>query len=126
MFRTLVESDAQRRRRPGGTMLSFVAHYALILAAIQASAEATTVGETRRQEKVVFIAEVEVKKPEPPPPDLVVAPPPPRRDPLMVAPLVIPTVLPEIDLSQRATDPRDFIARGPVRADPSGVPRSTH
>ena len=125
MFRTLVESDGKRRRRPGGTILSLLAHYALILGAIYASAEATTVADSPRMEKVEFIAEVEVKKPEPPPPEIAVAPPPARRTPLMIAPLVIPSVLPDIDLTQRATDPRDFIVTEPGNADTSGVVRST-
>ena len=124
MFRTLVESDGKRRRRPGGTILSFLAHYALILGAIYASAEATTVEDSPRVEKVEFIAEVEVKKPEPPP-EIAVAPPPARRTLLLIAPVVIPSVLPEIDLTQRATDPRDFIVTGPGNADTSSVARST-
>ena len=125
MFSTLVESDARRGRRPGGTILSFIAHYDLILGAIYASAEAKTVVETTRQEKVQFIAEVAVKKTEPPPPELDVAPPPPRRNAVLIAPVVIPTELPEIDLSQRPTDPGEFITKGPSRADSSGVPHST-
>src|SRR5687767_260789 len=125
MFSTLVESDARRGRRPGGTILSFVAHYGLILGAIYASAEARTIVQAPRQEKVQFIAEVAAKKPEPPPPELVVAPPPPRRNAVLVAPVVIPTELPEIDLSQRPTDPGEFIAKGRGRADSSGVPHST-
>lgn len=123
MFSTLVESDAQRGRRPVGTILSFLAHYALILGAIYASAEATTVAEVPRQENVEFIAEVKVKQPEPRPPELDVAPPPPGRTPLLIAPVVIPTMLPEIDLSHRATDPNDFMVRGPGRADSSDSPR---
>ena len=125
MFSTLVESDARRGRRPGGTILSFLAHYALILGAIYASAEAKTLVEAPRPEKVVFVAEVVVKKPDPPPPERDVAPPPPRRNPVLIAPVVIPTQLPEIDLSQRPTDPGEFIANRPSRADSGGVPRST-
>lgn len=125
MFSTLVESDGKRRRRPGGTILSFLAHYALILGAIYASAEATTIADTPRVEKVAFIAEVQEKKPEPPPPEIEVAPPPARRTPLLIASLVIPSVLPEIDLTQRATDPGDFIATRPGKADTSGVARPT-
>jgi protein TonB len=75
--------------------------------------------EKPRQEKIEF---VEMKKeeppppknepPPPPPPDVVAAPPPPKGFQILTAPVEIPDVLPEIDLSKKVTDEADFSGKG--------------
>lgn len=117
MFGNLVESRSKQVRRPGGMILSFASHYGLILAAIFTSAQAATVNEGPRQEKIEFIeqAEPEVK---PAPPELLAAPPAPKSVPLLIAPLEVPSVLPDIDLSVRPTDPNDFVRRGTTPVEP--------
>ena len=115
MFNNLVESKPQKTRRSGGTIFSFVAHYGLILFVIYTSAQAATSDDGPKQEKVDF---VEVKKEEapkpkePPPPELVAAPPPPKGFQVLTAPVEIPNVLPDIDLTRRVTNEADFTGKG--------------
>ena len=65
MFDNLIESQAQRQKRFGGTAFSFVFHTVLIAAAVQGTLKAGNKLEKMKQEKVQF---VQVKKEEPPPP----------------------------------------------------------
>lgn len=115
MFNNLIESKKKRQRSVGGTIFSFVAHYGLILLLIYASAQAAEEAAKPREEKVEF---VEVKKEEapkpkePPPPELKAAPPPPKGFQVLTAPVEIPDVLPEIDLTRRVTDELDFTGKG--------------
>jgi protein TonB len=130
MFSNLVESKPKSLRRRGGTLSSFAAHYGLILFMIYTSAQASTVRDGPRQEKIDFMEPEKptVAKQEPPPPELVRAPLPPRSLPVLTAPLHIPNALPEIDLTKRATNPDDFVRRGPLGSEPAGsdsVPAAT-
>jgi protein TonB len=115
MFNNLVESKKKSTRKMGGTIFSFVAHYGLILFVIYTSAQAATQDDGPKQEKVDF---VEVKKEEapkpkePPPPELVAAPPPPKGFQVLTAPVEIPNVLPDIDLTRRVTNEADFTGKG--------------
>ena len=115
MFNNLVESKPLKTRKSGGTIFSFVAHYGLILFVIYTSAQAATQDDGPKQEKVDF---VEVKKEEapkpkePPPPELVAAPPPPKGFQVLTAPVEIPNVLPDIDLTRRVTNEADFTGKG--------------
>lgn len=124
MFKNLVESKPQKQRRMGGTIFSFVAHYGLVLFMIYASAQAATQKEGPKQEKIDF---VEVKKEEapkpkePPPPELVAAPPPPKGFQVLTAPVEIPDVLPDIDLTRRVTNEADFTGKGAVGGFATGV-----
>lgn len=119
MFNTLVESDAKTLRRTRGTIFSFLAHYGLILAMIYTSAQAESVTDGPKQEKVDFVEPVKdpVQKKAAPPPELIAAPPPLKSVATLVAPIEIPAVLPDIDLSHRQTDPNDFLRRGPSRVN---------
>jgi protein TonB len=124
MFNNLVESKPKKQRRLGGTIFSFVAHYGLVLFMIYASAQAATQKEGPKQEKVEF---VEVKKEEapkpkePPPPELVAAPPPPKGFQTLTAPIDIPDVLPDIDLTRRVTNAEDFTGKGVSGGFATGV-----
>jgi protein TonB len=115
MFNNLVESKKKRQRKLGGTIFSFIAHYGLVLVFLYASAQAAQQDEKPKEEKVDF---VEVKKEEapkpkePPPPELQAAPPPPKGFQVLTAPVEIPDVLPDIDLSRRVTDEADFTGKG--------------
>ena len=127
MFSNLVESKRKGVRRRGGMVMSFIAHYGLILGAIYTSARAETVGEGPRQQKVTFIPQPEPVRKEPTPqaPELTVAPQAPKSSPVIVAPVDIPTSLPEIDLTQRVTDPNDFVLRGTTKAGPATATAAT-
>jgi len=124
MFNNLVESKPKKSRRTGGTIFSFIAHYGLILFVIYTSAQAATQDDGPKQEKVAF---VEVKKEEapkpkePPPPELVAAPPPPKGFQVLTAPVEIPNVLPDIDLTRRVTNEADFTGKGAVGGFATGA-----
>jgi protein TonB len=127
MFSNLVESKKKRQRSLGGTVTSAVLHVALIAGAVYATAHAAVEFEKPRQEKVDF---VEVKKDEPPPPkeeapppppDVVAAPPPPKGFQILTAPVEIPDVLPDIDLSKKMTDEADFSGKGVAGGTSKGV-----
>jgi protein TonB len=127
MFSNLVESKRKRQRSVGGTVASFALHAVLIAGAIYATQQAAVAFEKPKQEKVDF---VEVKKdeppppkdePPPPPPDVVAAPPPPKGFQVLTAPVEIPDVLPDIDLSKKMTDEADFSGKGVAGGRATGV-----
>jgi protein TonB len=128
MFDNLIESKAKRQRRFGGTAFSFVFHAVLIAAAVQGTLKAGNKLEKLKQEKVEF---VQVKKEEPPPPkeqpkvevppDVVASPQPPKGFQILSAPIKIPDVIPDIDLSKAATKEEDFTGKGAVGGRASGV-----
>lgn len=122
MFSNLVESKPKSIRRTGGTVFSFVAHYGLVLVMIYTSAEAANASNRPREEKVAFVEPpAPVVKKEPLPPELLAAPLPPKSIPVLVALLDIPNTIPDVDLSVRPTDPRDFERRGLERSEPIGT-----
>ena len=132
MLTQLVESKPVSRRSPGGTAIAFVVHYGLILLAIYTSAGTARAASSPRAEKVRFVEPPRAKEPEPKPPapDLLAAPLPARLAPSLIAPLDIPSVIPDIDLSRAPTDPGVF-AGGRGRSGPptpdtvvAGPPRS--
>jgi protein TonB len=69
------------------------------------------------------------KKEEPPPPkevppppkDVVMAPPPPKGFQVLAAPVKVPDVLPDIDLSKKVTDEADFSGKGVAGGVAKGV-----
>ncbi|MCC6317683.1 MAG: TonB family protein [Gemmatimonadaceae bacterium] len=127
MFSNLVESKRKKQRSVGGTLASFVLHAVMISGAVWATQRAAVAFEKPKQEKVDF---VEVKKdeppppkdePPPPPPDVVAAPPPPKGFQVLTAPVEIPDVLPDIDLSKKMTDEADFSGKGVAGGRATGV-----
>ena len=118
MFDQLLESKAEKQKRFGGGLVSVVVHVALIALAVVATGTASVVLEKPKAEEVEF---VEVKQdeppppepePAPPPPDVVAAPPPPKGFQTIVAPVEIPDVIPDIDLTKAVTNEDDFSGRG--------------
>ena len=122
MFTQLVESKPASRKGKGSAVLSFVAHYGLVLFVLYTSAEARIVNEGPKPEKVVFTEpKVQEQPKQEPPPEIVVAPRPVKTAPIITAPIEIPNALPEIDLTHPPTDPSQFtgVKRGPaVEAGP--------
>ena len=127
MFNNLLESKAKRQKRIGGSLFSIIMHAAIVVALVVVTANAGIKEEEKREEKVDF---VEVKKDEPkpvepekppPPPDAVVAPPPPKGFQVLSAPIEIPNVIPDIDLSKKVTDEADFSGKGVVGGVAKGV-----
>jgi periplasmic protein TonB len=122
MFTTFVESTAARDKRGGGTVVSFILHVVLILAAVKGTLSAKSRIDKYKEQKVEF---VQVKKEEPPkevvkPPELI-APPPPKGFQILTAPIKIPDLIPEIDLSKSMTREEDFSGKGSVGGTARGV-----
>ena len=127
MFSNLIESKAKKQKRLGGTLASTIIHGVLIAGIVVVTANAGIAKDEKKEEKVDF---VEVKKDEPtppepekapPPPDVVAAPPPPKGFQVLAAPVEIPDVIPEIDLSKKATDEADFSGKGVAGGTSKGV-----
>jgi protein TonB len=118
MFDNLIETKKKKERSVGGTVISVVIHAIAIGAAVYGTLNASqAILEKPKAEKVDF---VEVKKEEPkqepekapPPPEVTVAPPPPKGFQILAAPVNIPDVIPDIDLSKKVTDEADFTGKG--------------
>src|SRR4051812_13875620 len=128
MFDNLIESKAAKQKRAAGAMMSVVVHTILIGGAIYGTLHAKEALEKPKQEKVEFV-EMK-KKDEPPPPkeepkpmpkDVVAAPPPPKGFQVLTAPIKVPDVLPDIDLSKKVTDEADFSGKGVAGGTSKGV-----
>jgi protein TonB len=113
MFNTLLESKAQKQRTRGGTAFSVVLHAVLISLAVYATAHAAIKNEKEKVEKIEF---TQMKKapppPKPPPPQATLAPPPPKGFQVLTAPINIPDVIPDVDLTKKVTDEADFSGKG--------------
>jgi protein TonB len=125
MFNTLLESRATTQRSPGGTAGSVVAHVIIISLVAYATAHAAIHAEKEKVEKIEF---TEMKKepppppaPKPPPPQAVVAPPPPKGFQVLTAPVNIPDVIPDVDLTKKVTDEADFTGKGAVGGNSHGA-----
>lgn len=127
MFNNLIESKPKKQRSLGATIISAIFHGAVIGLSVIATAGAVTEDEEPTVQKVDF---VEIKKdeppppqdePPPPPPDVVAAPPPPKGFQVLTAPVNIPDVIPEIDLSKKLTNEADFSGKGVAGGIATGV-----
>jgi len=128
MFDNLIESKAKKQKRAGGVMFSAVLHAVLISGAVYGTLQAKDAIEKPKSEKVEF---VEMKKkdeppppkeePKPPPPDVVMKAPPPKGFQVLTAPIKIPDVLPDIDLSKKVTNEEDFSGKGQAGGIAKGV-----
>jgi protein TonB len=127
MFNNLIESKPKKQRTTGGLVFSGIFHAILGTAAVYGTLQAKEQLEKPKQEKVEF---VEMKKKEEPPPpkevqpppkDVVMAPPPPKGFQVLTAPVKVPDVLPDIDLSKKVTDEADFSGKGVAGGIAKGV-----
>ena len=126
MFDNLIESKASKQKRAGGFLWSFVIHGILISAAVYATYSVGNALEKPKAEKVEFVT---VKKDEPPPPkeekppppEVVMKAPPPKGFQVLTAPIKIPDVLPDIDLSKKVTSEDDFSGKGVAGGFAKGV-----
>jgi periplasmic protein TonB len=130
MFNNLIESRPRKQKTIGGTVFSVVFHTAVIGAAVYGTLEAKEQLEKPKAEKVEFVKmekknepppPKEEPKPPPPPKDVVAAPPPPKGFQVLTAPVKIPDVLPEIDLSKKVTNEDDFTGKGVAGGIAKGV-----
>src|SRR5215204_6958033 len=132
MFNNLLESKPKKEKRGGGTMASIVLHSVLVGLAVYATANAAIQNEKPRQEKIDFVETPKDEPPPPkdeppppPPPDVVAAPPPPKGFQVLTAPVEIPDVIPDIDLTKKVTDEADFSGKGAAGGTAKGVAGGT-
>lgn len=124
MFNTLLESEAKMQRSPGGAAASVITHVVIISLAVYATAHAAMHPEKVKAERIEF---TEMKKepppppPKPPPPQAVIAPPPPKGFQVLTAPVNIPDVIPDVDLTKKVTDEADFSGKGAEGGTSKGV-----
>ena len=143
MMNVLLESKPRKQRKAGGTLFSVVFHSAIVFFAVYATARAG-IPEDRenREEKVTFVKTKVAEppkpvepKPEPPKPKVepkvqpkpaapvvpkaVIAPP--KGFQVLTAPVVIPTEIPKIDLSAKATNEADFTGKGTAGGSATGT-----
>jgi protein TonB len=128
MFNNLLESKPKKEKRGGGTVTSIVVHSILVGLAVYATANAAIKNEKPRQEKIDLVETPKDEPPPPkdeppppPPPDVVAAPPPPKGFQVLTAPVEIPDVIPDIDLSKKVTDEADFSGKGTAGGVAKGV-----
>jgi len=129
MFNNLIESKAQKQRRGAGALLSLALHAVLISAAAYGTLQAKQELEKPKAEKVEFVKMEKKDDPPPPkeepkpppPPDVVVKAPPPKGFQVLTAPIKVPDVLPDIDLSKKVTDEADFTGKGVAGGIAKGV-----
>src|SRR5215203_281787 len=120
MFNNLIESKPKKQRTTGGLVLSGVIHAILGAGAVYGTLEAKEQLEKPKAEKVEFV-EMKKKEEPPPPKDVVMAPPPPKGFQVLTAPVKVPDVLPDIDLSKKVTDEADFSGKGVAGGVAKGV-----
>jgi periplasmic protein TonB len=126
MFENLIETKPKKPKTLKTMLLSVFLHAVAITGAVYGTLQAKEAIEKPRAEKVEF---VEMKKDEPPPPEkqpepppeVVAAPPPPKGFQVLTAPIKIPDVLPDIDLSKKVTDEADFSGKGVAGGIAKGV-----
>src|SRR5919204_1981678 len=124
MFENLIETKPKKPKTGKQFALSVFIHTVLIGGAVYGTLQAKEAIEKPRAEKVEF---VEMKKDEPPPPEkqpppeIVAAPPPPKGFQVLTAPIKIPDVLPDIDLSKKVTDEANFSGKGVAGGIAKGV-----
>jgi len=127
MFDNLIESQAKKQKRAGGTIVSAIFHAIIITGAVMGTLHAKEELDKPKAEKVEF---VQVKKDEPPPPkeevkppppEVVMKAPPPKGFQVLTAPIKIPDVLPDIDLSKKVTSEEDFTGKGVAGGFAKGV-----
>ncbi len=125
MFKNLLESKPVKQRTTGGAIASFVLHSVLIVAAVYATANAGQKDDKPKVEDVKFVEqpkeEPKPEEPKPPPPDVTVAPPPPKGFQVLTAPVEIPDVIPDVDLTKKVVDEADFSGKGVAGGSSKGV-----
>jgi protein TonB len=130
MFDQLIETKAAKQKRSGGTVISVIVHTVLIVGAIYATNKTAEALEKPKEEKVVL--QENKKEPEPEKPkeqpkqqQPVAQAAPPKGFQVPVPPVEIPDVIPDVDLSKKATDEADFSGKGVQGGVAKGVEGGT-
>ncbi len=130
MFDQLIETKAAKQKRSGGTIISIVLHAVLISAAVVLTKKTADALEKPKEEKVVL--QENKKEPEPEKPkeqpkqqQPVAQVAPPKGFQVITPPIEIPDVIPDVDLSKKATDEADFSGKGVQGGVAKGVEGGT-
>ena len=130
MFDQLIETKAAKQKRSGGTVISIVLHAVLIGAAVVLTKKTADALEKPKEEKVVL--QENKKEPEPEKPkeqpkqvQQVAQVAPPKGFQVLTPPITIPDVIPDVDLSRKATDEADFSGKGVQGGVAKGVEGGT-
>ncbi len=118
MFTTLLESKSRKQRSPAGMVVSICAHGLVIFIAVQATLHASELRVNPAQ-RVEFI-EPKRDKPALKTQEPILAPTH-KGFQTLTAPVNIPDVLPEIDLSRKPTNADDFRGTGVEGGRANGV-----
>lgn len=127
MFNNLIESKRKKQRSVGGATMSFILHLALGVAAVYVTAKTAVAEDEEVVEMIEFVETPETPEtppeepPPPPPPDQVAAPPQPKGFQVLTAPIDIPDVIPEVDLTAKVTDELDFSGKGVAGGIAAGI-----
>ena len=128
MFDNLVESKAKRAPRVGGSLVSVIAHAALIALVVAVTANAGVAADEAPKERITFVP----KSPPPPPPTVVQRPPDdrvfapaPKGPPALVPPIDIPDIIMPPDFTKSVTNLEDWKPSGVRGGRPDGDPGIT-
>lgn len=126
MFNNLIESKRKKQRSVGGATMSFILHVAIGVMAVYVTARTAVADEEEVMETIEFVETPETPEtpdepPPPPPPETVAAPPQPKGFQVLTAPIDIPDVIPEIDLTRKVTDELDFSGKGVAGGIAAGI-----
>ena len=126
MFNNLIESRAKKQSMTRTSVVSIVIHAVLISGAVYATLNAGQNDDKAKVEDVKFVDNTPKDEPkpkdEPPPPEKVItAITPPKGFQVLTAPVEIPDVIPDVDLSKKATDESDFSGKGVAGGTGKGV-----
>lgn len=130
MFDQLLETKAKKQRSAGGTVISIILHTALVVAAVVLTKKTAEALEKPKEEKVVLVEtkkepEPEKPKDQPKPQDVVAQVAPPKGFQILTPPIDVPNVIPDVDLSRKATDEADFSGKGVQGGIAKGVEGGT-
>lgn len=130
MFDQLLETKAKKQRSTGGTVISFILHTVLIAAAVVLTEKSVEALEKPKEEKVVLAEtkkepEPEKPKEQPKPQEVVAQVAPPKGFQVLTPPIDVPDVIPDVDLSRKATDEADFSGKGVQGGIAKGVEGGT-
>ena len=130
MFDQLLETKAKTQRSTGGTIISIIVHTVLISVAVVLTKKTAEALEKPKEEKVVLAEtkkEPEPEKPKeaPKPQEIVAQVAPPKGFQVLTPPIDVPDVIPDVDLSRKATDEADFSGKGVQGGIAKGVEGGT-
>ena len=130
MFDQLLETKAQKQKKSGGTVISIILHTLFVAGAIYATNKTAQALEKPKEEKVTVVEnkkepEPEKPKEQPKPQEVVAQVAPPKGFQVLTPPIDVPDVIPDVDLSRKATDEADFSGKGVQGGIAKGVEGGT-